>query len=133
MDPDVLTAIIFVGGGIIGSILVTQLWSYNWFKKENYKLQRDLAKKKGMIDLKKMEMDLGIKPARSRSGSDKGISPDLVKDLIGQYLEGSDEEESGLAGILKSIVAKNPELVEGFLKGLQQGKTEERDIYEMGA
>jgi len=54
---DIGTALVFTVGGIIGSILVTQMWQLNYFKRENFKFSMQQEKRKSNINFKKLEKD----------------------------------------------------------------------------
>ena len=53
-------AIIMTVGGIAGSILVSQMWQMNWFKRENFKYKMAIDRKENSLRFKKMERDLGL-------------------------------------------------------------------------
>jgi hypothetical protein len=115
---------------LIGQIILLQMWNHNWFKKENFKLQRDTVKAENRIKLKKMEKELGL-GGRSASTEIKNESSliDLLKNLdrdkIGGILEAlqpDEEQEGGLTGIINNLP---PELIENFLEGLKSGKKDE--------
>ena len=60
IDIETETALIFTVGSIVGSIVVTQMWQLNWFKRENFKISRDVTKAENKLKLKKLEKELGI-------------------------------------------------------------------------
>ena len=65
--------------GIIGAIITTQLWQMNWFKRENFKIQKSNVMSQNKIKLRKLERDLGLtKDKNVQPVEQKGIL-DLVK------------------------------------------------------
>ena len=115
---------------LIGQIILLQLWQRNWFKKENFKLQRDTVKAENRIKLKKMEKELGLTKGKSASSEIKNETNimDLLKNLdrdkiadILEMLQSGEREQSGLGEIIDSLP---PELISGFLEGVKGGKKE---------
>lgn len=50
---NVEVALIMTVGGIAGSILVSQMWQLNWFKRENFKFKQAIDRKENSIRFKK--------------------------------------------------------------------------------
>lgn len=133
-------ALILTVGGIVGSILVTQLWQLNWFKKERFKMQKSNIMAENRIKLKKLEREMGIDTSKGASINEKGGVLDLIKgldrdkidgllDLIGEKESDSDQaDQSDLGKILKMIP---PSVIEGFVQKLSKGKqdSEQEKIY----
>ena len=59
MNIDV--AIVLTIGSIAGSILITQMWQMNYFKRENFKFNLSQQKRADGIKFRKLERELGIK------------------------------------------------------------------------
>jgi len=119
---------------LIGQIILLQMWNANWFKKENFKMQRDTVKAENRIKLKKMERELGLTKGKSASSEIKdensildllkGIDKDKIGDILGMLQEG--ESEGGGGGAITDIINNlPPEVIEGFLSGLKNGKKQE--------
>jgi hypothetical protein len=138
MNLDV--AIVMTAGGIIGSILVTQLWQMNWIKRENFKLQKSNILNENRIKYKKLEKELGIQAGKMAAPQPttpldwidklKGINPETLHSLIDTISgEGGESGEGGapegIEGIIANIAQNNPELIEKFLGGLKGGAQEE--------
>jgi len=142
MDPLVLQAIIYVGGGLIGSIIVTQLYQLGWFKKERFKQKIKHENAEYRIRLKKLERDLKLKPSKKEDlMGDSPTSPlssiaslapilnkldsDQIGDLINlatNYNEDRDlgENDGGALGFLNNLP---PEAIEVFLNKLTNKTT----------
>jgi len=127
--------------GIIGAIITTQLWQMNWFKRENFKIQKSNVMSQNKIKLRKLERDLGlnkdknVQPVEQKGILDlvKGMDRDKIEGILEllQNNEGSGEEGSG--SILDQIP---PELIQGFLQGISkkndknEGSGENQTIYQ---
>jgi len=117
---------------LIGQIILLQMWNANWFKKENFKMQRDTVKAENRIKLKKMERELGLTKGKSASSEIKdensildllkGIDKDKIGDILGMLQEGESEGGSAITDIINNLP---PEVIEGFLSGLKNGKKQE--------
>ena len=136
-------ALIMTIGGIAGSILVTQMWQMNWFKRENFKYDQSINRKENSIRFKKMEKDLGLKAGSSLKSTTaaspldwietiKKLDPNVVHRFI-DSISGvtgveSEEEESpgGIEGTIMNIAQNNPELVQNFIAGLNKGQGEQQ-------
>jgi len=114
---------------LIGQIILLQMWNRNWFKKENFKLQRDNVKAENRLKLKKLEKEFGLTKGRSASSEIKNapdyidllknLDPDKIRGIL-DVLQGGEEGESegGIGDIIKQIP---PEVIEGFLSGVKDG------------
>ena len=127
--------------GIIGAIITTQLWQMNWFKRENFKIQKSNVMSQNKIKLRKLERDLGlskdknVQPVEQKGILDlvKGMDRDKIEGILEllQNNEGSGEEGSG--SILDQIP---PEIIQGFLQGItkkndkNEGSGESQTIYQ---
>lgn len=123
-------------------LIAVERLNHNWFKKENFKLQRDFSKAKYRIDLKKMEKDLGFPsqkaglttqqtPMQEGSGLNiAGLLP-LIKNLdpdqLQAILQGLTGEGGGGGGALENILGSlPPELIEQFIAGIGKGVKEKQ-------
>lgn len=126
--------LIFVGFMmLIGQIILMQMWNSNWFKRENFKMQKKNVMDENRIKMRKLEKDMGLthkKTAEEPTGGLldqlKNLDMDKIKMLLSYVGKGeSDEGEGGLVGMLEELVTSNPQIVEQFLKGLGQNKGEQ--------
>ncbi|MBE3113075.1 MAG: hypothetical protein IMZ49_00450 [Actinobacteria bacterium] len=140
-----------VGGitGLIGLMLLDR----NWYRRENFKVGRDLTKSKNQLEIQKMRRDLGldkksnpivspnvppsggIDMLRSLAPLLQSLAPEQIQDLI-EGVTGMATPESveggigGLDGIdgLIEFATKNPEIVKSFLGGVKGG-AQKQDEY----
>lgn len=123
---------------LIGQIILLQMWNNNWFKKENFKIQKANVIAENRLKLKKLEKELGVTigktPKEPATLVEKigGITdllttlePDQVKALANKFLTRGDEEEydeeedEDLIGTLMKNVPE--EAIKGFLEGIGKG------------
>jgi len=124
---------------LIGQIILMQMWNRNWFKKENFKLQRDTVKAENRMKIKKLEKELGLTKGKSASAeikNDTGVM-DLLKNLDNDKIAGilellqSGESPEGETGIVDIINKLPPEVIEGFLKGVKGGKNNQEFVSQV--
>lgn len=129
------TAIIFTVGSIVGSVLITQLWQMNYFKRENFKIQKNTVMAENRLKLKKLEKEMGL---NTKQGSNtlistetpgileliKGLDKDKISDIIGLIskkddvdLGEIDEPKSDIARIIEMLP---PSVIEGFINNLNK-------------
>ena len=151
-------AIIAVGFiSMLGMILSIQLLNMNWFKRENFKLKRDMTKKEIDLKMRKMSRELGLdtKKGSSIKTADSGLNlgnselvkalipavlkklaPEDIKDLAEEFLPDSGES-GGLGSALIQFANDNPKIVEEvvapLLKGITQGRQESQEQQEQTA
>lgn len=128
----------FIGGifGIMGLLLL----NHNWFSREKFKVLVAHEKKKNDLEIKRLAREYGLPMSSSKksfsqnpqspaplSSSLLDLAKGLDRDQISAILEivsGGGEEGSGTLpeGMddLISFATKNPELVKGFLGGIQK-------------
>ena len=126
--------LIFVGFiMLIGQIILMYMWNANWFKKENFKMQKSLVMKQNNLKLKKLERDLNLvggskldKEEKGLGDLIKGLDTDKIKGLLDmvQGEEDEDGEGGGLGGIIDNLP---PDLVKNFVEGLKSGKKNETE------
>ena len=122
---------------LIGFLIFQERSVKNYFRKENFKIQKSNVMAQNKLNLKKLEREMGltgksVTPAEKPTGSGtvaglipllKDLDPDTIKtliDLLGVSNEG--ESEGGLMDILTNFAEENPELVKGFLDGIGKAK-----------
>ena len=109
------------------------MWNRNWFKKENFKMQKQLVMKQNNLKLKKLERELNLvggskldKEEKGLGDLIKGLDTDKIKGLLDmvQGEEDEDGEGGGLGGIIDNLP---PDLVKNFVEGLKSGKKNETE------
>ena len=136
-------AIIMTVGGIAGSILITQMWQMNWFKRENFKFNMAVNRKDMSIRFRKIERDLGLTKGKavqdttSKTPMDwletiKKLDPNMIHSFVDsitgekqEYEEGP-EGDQGLIEKALGVARDNPELAQNFLAGLTKGQGEQQ-------
>jgi len=131
---DFNTAIVFTVGGIIGSILVTQMWQMNYFKRENFKFNQQMKRKENNINFKKIERDLGLKESRDLK-PEPTITQDLINKGIDLYLGKGEEEdlepeENDITTEILKYAKENPEIAKKFISKLGIGNAQEGNPQE---
>jgi len=139
-------------GGLTGIISLLIL-DRNWYRRENFKVGRDLTKSKNQLEIQKMRRDLGldkksnpiaplaspptggIDMLRSLAPLLQSLAPEQIQDLIEGVTgvatpEGSEGGIGGLDGIdgLIDFATKNPEIVKSFLGGVKGGSQKEGEL-----
>jgi len=122
---------------LIGQIILLQMWQNNWFKKENFKINKSNVMATNKLQLRKLEKEMGLTPGKmpkeEATGLDKisgiaglvpllkGLDPDQVGALVDRFLgEGSSDSDDALSMLL-GFADENPGVVKSFLEGLGQG------------
>lgn len=120
---------------LLGMIIILELNNRNWFKRENFKLERDNVKATNRLNLKKLEKEMGLTKTPSVKASQqetsnpmsmlapivKQLSADQLKGLadmfLGNYSDSEEPpiEEGGLADILLEQAEAHPELAKAVL------------------
>ena len=128
----IVTSIVSLAGMLLFFILSNN----NWFKRENFKIQKSNILAENRIKMKKLEKELGLKKgAKEPKIDDSGGLFDLLKGLdtkkisgVLEMLQGDDGEyslpEDNSAGMIGNFISENPELVKSFLDGVGQNKQE---------
>ncbi|GAG90938.1 unnamed protein product [marine sediment metagenome] len=124
---------------LIGQIILLQMWNNNWFKKENFKMQKSKILAENRIKLKKMERDLGLtaskEPREPPTMTDtvgnlagllpllKNLDGDQISALADRFLGGSEPTTEGgdVTDMLIDYASRNPDMVEALLGGLKSG------------
>jgi len=131
---------------LIGQIILMEMWNRNWFKKENFKIQKSNLLATNKLQLRKLEKEMGLTPGKE--SKEKRGTFDTIKDLapllknldadqIGMLFDkfigggsGEEYEEENVEGMLMDYAVENPEVVKKFLAGLTEGKGGEESIAE---
>jgi len=134
-DALLLNGFIFM----IGLFLFQQSGLRNYFKKENFKIKKSNILATNKLQLRKLERELGltkskdVQPIEAPSTMDSlksllpllnKLAPEQIQGLIEQFIPGAEPDEGGAVGGIDSLIdfaTKNPELVQGFLKGVKGG------------
>jgi len=113
--------------GLVGAILTTQLWQMNWFKRENFKLQKSNILAENRIKLKKLERDLGISKVKNPIPQEQkglmellgGLDKDKISGILGLLGESEEpqEEESEIGKLISNLP---PGVIEGFLESIKK-------------
>jgi len=119
---------------LIGMLGVFMINNSNWFKRENFKLQKSNILNENRIKMKKLEKELGLKPSKTPVEHETPPIMDLIKgldaDKIGGILEmlQNNEEEPGEKSDIMSLIDKiPPEAIQGILEGLNKNKEGAQD------
>jgi len=146
-----LIAVSVISGifGIIGIYILNM----NWFKKENFRIQRDNIKAENKLKLKKLERELGLQkgaPAAAPApaiGGDlggiigalaplaKNLSGDQIQQLAEMFLNYQQEggsEPGGIGETLANFYGDNKEMVDGLLQGIGNKLQENKGGQETG-
>ena len=137
MNLDV--AIVLTIGSIAGSILITQMWQMNYFKRENFKFNLSQQKRADGIKFRKLERELGIKKGKEQDNTTdtnliellSNLDLDKIKGLTGLIQKNDDYEEpdEGEDDIINNILdyaKNNPEVANQFLKQLNIGQGQQQ-------
>ncbi len=127
---------------LIGQIIMLQMWNMNWFKKENFKIQKKNIEGENRLRLKKLEKELGLKQSTARDFNEtpstmdtlanllpvlKNLDGDQIGMLIDKFAGGEETSESSEGGLESVLKAIPPEVIEGFISQLGKGKGEKGD------
>ena len=134
---DAATALIFTVGGIVGSILITQMWQMNYFKRENFKIQKSTVMSENRLKMERLRKEMGLtkgaKPEIEHETGGvmnllKGLDTNKVLDIV-DILKGGGEEDLGDAvsaepkDTISQLIDKlPPSVIEGFLSKLGDNK-----------
>jgi hypothetical protein len=115
---------------LIGMIIILERNTVNWFKKENWKMQKTNIMNENRIKLRKMEKELGL--TKTPIKTESSIPSGLIGELVNTYLQNQSESGgSGLQDIIGGFIENNPEIVESFVKGLtKKENTQDNQLYE---
>ena len=120
---------------LIGQVILLQMYQHNWFKKENFKIQKFNIMAENKLKLKKLEKELGMStgkaPKEEKSVGEnigswvsllKSLDPDQIKALADQFLgqgeEYEEEEDEDIIGtILKNV---DGDTIKNFIDGLSK-------------
>lgn len=135
--------LIFLGFIMLsGQIILLQMWNNNWFKKENFRIEKSNVMAKNKLTLRKLEKEMELTPSKNIAPAEskgalgnladllpllKNLDADQLGALIDKFVGGGDYEEGGgdLTTGIMDYAMKNPEMVQGLLEGLIKGKPTE--------
>jgi hypothetical protein len=103
---------------LIGTIIIATMFNANWFKKENFKLQKQNILAENRIKFKRLEKEMGLRdkaPAMDYSAllplAEKFLKPaESAEDWV-------DESPDGVTGALLDYAAAHPDIVQSLAKG----------------
>ena len=115
---------------LIGMIIILERNTVNWFKKENWKMQKTNIMNENRIKLRKMEKELGL--TKTPIKTESSIPSGLIGELVNTYLQNQSESGGGgLQDIIGGFIENNPEIVESFVKGLTKKENpQDNQLYE---
>lgn len=126
---------------LIGQIILLQMWNNNWFKKENFKIQKSNVMAENKLKLRKLEQEMGLKPSKKAATEEKStlgklggladllpllkmLDEDQLSGLVDRFIGGTDtgdeEQDEGLVGTLMGYAEENPDVVKGLLEGISK-------------
>jgi len=121
---------------LIGQVILMWMWQQNWFKKENFKIQKSNLMAQNKLQIRKMEKELGLTNVKSVVAPPeppplggigqllpllKGLDGEQLSGLIDKFVPSSEERSGGAIDTLLGFAEENPEMVQGLLKGLTGG------------
>ena len=109
------TGTALIVGSLIGTCSMLGLYMLSnrmWFKKENFKIEKSNVLATNRIKLSQLKKELGIDETKKKPVDLSSLN---LKSLINNpEEEDEDEDEGGITGIIKTVIANNPELVEKY-------------------
>jgi len=92
---------------LIGMIIILERNTVNWFKKENWKMQKTNIMNENRIKLRKMEKELGL--TKTPIKTESSIPSGLIGELVNTYLQNQSESGGGgLQDIIGGFIENNP-------------------------
>lgn len=127
---------------LIGQIILLQMWNNNWFKKENFKIQKSNVLAENKLKLRKLEKEMGLNPTKGGKTEEKSalnklggladllpllkvLDEDQLSALVDRFIGSGGEEteydeEEGLVGTLMGYAEEHPDVVKGLLEGISK-------------
>lgn len=126
---------------LIGQIILLQMWNNNWFKKENFKIQKSNVMAENKLKLRKLEKEMGLKPTKGGKTEEKStlnklgglaellpllkmLDEDQLSGLVDRFIGGTDtgdeEQDEGLVDTLMGYAEEHPDVVKGLLEGISK-------------
>jgi hypothetical protein len=115
MDGELIVVSII---SLIGTIIIASMFNANWFKRENFKLQKQNILAENRVKYKKLEREMGL--------NTRPAAPDLSQllPLASQFLKSGGgaaeeilEEPDGITGALLDYATSHPEIIQSLAKG----------------
>ena len=106
----------------------------NWFRRENFKIQKANIQAQNKIQIERMRKELGLhkqpsQPTQELGGVGnlldlaKGLGKDQIIDLVEKFLPDNERDEEGEEGELQKILKYvPPEVIQNALKGVLGSK-----------
>jgi len=127
---------------LIGFLIFQERSVKNYFRKENFKLQKSNIMAENKLKLKKLEREMGLTGSNSTVTKEentgiggllpllKNLDSDTITNLL-PLLSGGGGDGSAPEGLTESLLnfaEENPEIVKGLLDGLKIGKPKEEEF-----
>lgn len=127
---------------LIGQIILYQMYQSGWFKKENFKIQKQDMIGEMRLRHKKLAKDLGLQPSKAPKEEKsvvenvggwvsllKGLDPDQIKALADKFLGGGEdyeeeEDEDIIGTILKNV---DGDTIKSFIDGMGKKTKQDQD------
>ena len=114
---------------LIGQVVLFQLYNQNWFKKENFKMQKKLVMDENKLKIRKVERELGLnKSARLEVEKTDNSLLDVLKNIDADKITGlldlvgnREVEEGEPAGMMDTVLEfanNNPEIANQFVAAM---------------
>jgi len=100
---------------LMGMIIILQLNTRNWFKKENFKMQKTNIMNENRLKLRKLEKDMGLQKSKITTG--EGGVNGIIGEVISNYVKDKGGDTGGLGGLIGDFLEDNPEVVKSFIEG----------------
>lgn len=120
---------------LAGMVLMFMINNNNWFRRENFKIQKSNIMTENKIKIEKLRKEMGLqKGVKTDNMHETGGVMDLIKGLDANKLGGiidvlkgddggvDDEPDDAVGRIMGLIDKVPPEVIEGILKGLNKDK-----------
>jgi len=103
---------------LIGTIIIASMFNANWFKRENFKLQKQNILAENRVKYKKLEREMGLntKPASPELSALLPLAQRFLKPASEELLEDVVEPD-GITGALLDYATAHPEIVQNLAKG----------------
>jgi len=128
----IIVAIISSIAGLIGLVYLDKSFYRRLQWKQDYERSMLKLKKREARKDKKLASTINTTPPATKTDTIKGLlgalDNDTVQGLISRFSDRDDYEEDNELDGLINFAKNNPELVDGFLKGLNKGKKKDDNL-----
>lgn len=131
---------------LAGMVLLFVLNTNNWFKKENFKIQKKAVMDENRIKIKKLEREFGItgatKPYQEtqtplEAGGNllnlaKNLNPDQLQGLADKFLNPEEKDYDAPPSTIESLLEfanNNPEIAQQFLQGITKKGEDTESVF----